>query len=289
LNEPYRAKSGKVLNDKVEPLLGQDIFVFLTECSLCLVPVDEIDIMNVVRLCYLAEMVKVVIRLGRAISEINWETVGNETPNKTTEFETFCTFCERVWRGDRQDSRAVNRYDKFGLQGMEFCRNLVQKYALVFLRKVVLLLHVRYGVAFHNHISTIPDGTELERLAEALRLPSFEEMCTHISDRDPESTTSILMDWWIKHNRDYDSSNSISLGHPAIFELVGLPSKYDTLMEETMRSRCPTTGKDVSDPMLCLFCGEIFCGQSVCCLKEGPARPGGRTQQIGGAQQHMFK
>jgi len=60
-------------------------------------------------------------------------------------------------------------------------------------------------------------------------------------------------------------------------------------MEETMKRRCPTTGKDVSDPMLCLFCGDIFCGQSICCLKEGPERRGKRPHQIGGAQQHMLK
>jgi E3 ubiquitin-protein ligase UBR1 len=107
------------------------------------------------------------------------------------------------------------------------------------------------------------------------------------------SAVQVLADWWIAHSQEYsgnvDSIDSLSLTHPTIFELIGLPKNYDTLMEETMRRRCPTTGKDVSDPMLCLFCGEIFCGQSICCLKEGPERRGRRAQQIGGGQQHMLK
>ena len=102
-----------------------------------------------------------------------------------------------------------------------------------------------------------------------------------------------LVDSWIAHSQEYngntDSIEDMSLSHPTIFELIGLPKNYDTLMEETMKRRCPTTGKDVSDPILCLFCGEIFCGQSICCLKEGPERRGRRAQQIGGAQQHMLK
>jgi E3 ubiquitin-protein ligase UBR1 len=78
----------------------------------------------------------------------------------------------------------------------------------------------------------------------------------------------------------------ISVGHPVIYELIGLPKNYDTLMEETMKRKCPTTGKDVSDAMLCLFCGEIFCAQSICCLKVDPDSRHS-NHEIGGAQQHM--
>ena len=299
LNDPYHANAAKKLNDKVEPLLSQDIFVFLTECSLCLAPVDEIDIMNIIRLCYLAEMVKVVIRLGHASEEKNWKTLSDDEVEKSSSLAVFCNFCERVWRGDGQYNRDGTPYNEFGLKGMAFCHDFVQKYAQTFLRKVALLLHVRYGISFQSHVCTNPDGTELERLTEALRLPVFDAMCSHIPDPDARLTTSVLMDWWIEHNREYynssrfdlgyDHSRRINVGHPAIFELIGLPKNYDALMEETMKRRCATTGKDVSDPMLCLFCAEIFCGQSICCLKEGPARPGRRTQKIGGAQQHMLK
>jgi E3 ubiquitin-protein ligase UBR1 len=299
LNDPYRTNACKKLNAQVEPLLSQDIFVFLTECSLCLAPVDDIDIMNIVRLCYLAEMVKVVIRLGHSSDEKYLQSLSSDEVQQSPSLAVFCDFAERVWRGDGQGDHEGTPYNKFGLRGMEFCRNFVQTYVQTFLRKVVLLLHVRYGISFQTHISTNPNGTELERLTEALRLPSFDEMCSYIPDTDAKLTTSVLVDWWIEHNREYynssrldlgyDHSRRINVGHPAIFELIGLPKNYDAFMEAATKKRCATTGKDVSDPMLCLFCGEIFCGQSVCCLKEGPARPGRRAQKIGGAQQHMLK
>ena len=116
-------------------------------------------------------------------------------------------------------------------------------------------------------------------------------MFSLVQGDDDGAVVQVLTDLWIAHSQEYNGEGTdiLSLTHPAIFELIGLPKNYDTLMEETMKRRCPTTGKDVSDPMLCLFCGEIFCGQSICCLKEGPERRGRRAQQIGGAQQHMLK
>lgn len=304
LNDPYKAKPWEGLKEQVKPLLSLDIFVFLTECSFCLAPVDEIDIMNIVRLCYLAEMVKVIIRLGYTTEgQLPSDTSGNDDTKTFSPVTAFWNFCERVWVGDGQmGPPGRNPSDIFGLRGIEFCYDLAQKYALAFLRKVVLLLHTRYGVAFQNHVCTNPEGSELERLSEALDLPPFDQMCSYITDSDPVDVglaPSALMDSWIEHSRAYSISyiadrgynpaRQIDVGHPAIFELIGLPKNYDTLMEETMRRRCPTTGKDISDPMLCLFCAEIFCGQSICCLKEGPARAGRRAQHIGGAQQHMLK
>jgi E3 ubiquitin-protein ligase UBR1 len=82
-------------------------------------------------------------------------------------------------------------------------------------------------------------------------------------------------------------SESALVSHPGIFELIGLPKTYDTLIEESIRRKCPTTGQDLTDPVICLFCGEIFCSQSNCCQK--PETVGRETTRIGGAQQHMRK
>ena len=268
-------------------LLDEDIFIFLTESSLCLALVDEVEIMHLVRLCYLAEIVKAVLLIGRNTAH----TLVDETISGTT-VDKFRTFCHGVWVIDDQGD-SVQKSDSYSQAGAPNARDFVQKYALAFLRKVVILLHVRYGVAFHNHVCSDPSATELERLTEALKLPSFNDMCSYgpfLTHSGYSAIVNSLVYGWIRTSKEnYTHEGSLSLAHPAIFELIGLPKKYDTLMEETMKRRCPTTGKDVSDPMLCLFCGDIFCGQSICCLKEGPERPGKRPQQIGGAQQHMLK
>ncbi|KAH7364695.1 hypothetical protein BKA65DRAFT_491879 [Rhexocercosporidium sp. MPI-PUGE-AT-0058] len=214
-----------------QTLLSQDTFVFLTECSLCLAPVDNMDILHLTQLCYLAELVKWITSYSSQADFATWDL---EDGN------------------DSKDGPASTAME-------QACFN-------VFLRKAAMLLHVRHGAAFQDFISTNPSADELDRLSEAMHLPS------------PHLNT--LVYGWVRHaSIPSESPSLISLSHPAIFELIGLPKNYDTLMEETMKRRCPTTGKDVSDPMLCLHCGIIICGQSICC----------RAQDIGGAQQHMRK
>jgi E3 ubiquitin-protein ligase UBR1 len=282
--EPYSPEISKLNPNNVESLLNQDVFVFLTECSLCLAPVDEIDIMHIVRLCYLAEIVKVVMQLGRRVDTLSLPTRAADQQDSWG-LKAFSNFCDTVLSFD-EGARGFGNVHLNGSQTERLNQyEFVQRYALAFLRKVVLLLHVRYGVAFTNHVSTNPNASELERLSEALRLPSFGQMCAQVPGPHTASTLSTLVEHWVRHS----GVSKSTVSHPAIFELIGLPKNYDTLMEEVMKRRCPTTGKDVSDPMLCLFCGEIFCGQSICCLKEGPAKRGKRPQPIGGAQQHMLK
>lgn len=283
--------SDKRLVEIRSSLLHEDTFIFLTECSLCLAPVDNINIMHLVRLCYLAEILKTIMLVSRNIPEIN---------PRITASGGFGQLLRSVEIADEEDGwhetysaiDAITR-TKIPLDVASF----VKAYALSFLRKAAVLIHVRYGVAFHNHIPSDPNDTELVRLTEMLRLPSFDEVCSiNLGDRDQSSLGHLARNW-MREAAEFAKRKSrltgvmpvMSVSHPTIFELVGLPKNYDTLMEETMKRRCPTTGKDVSDPMLCLFCGDIFCGQSICCLKQGPERPGKRTQQIGGAQQHMLK
>lgn len=324
-----------------EPLLNQDSFVFLTECSLCLAPVLDIDIMHIIRLCYTAEIVKVILAMGRNIPALNWLTWLGIMPGRQDEqYVEFRHACATITRfdvthhplkGESCHSEPSSGFDQPGIKDLADCRAFVQKYALVFLRKCVLLLYVRYGTDFNSHISHNPGDPELDRLTEALRLPSFDAICAPLADigflrtvirdhnsitinraaDDEKSTTLRMVAGWMEHQatwRGYrppghilqdsqgvppiverSGAEQISVAHPAIFELIGLPKNYDTLMEETMRRKCPTNGKDVTDPMLCLFCGDIFCGQSICCLKEEGGSRNKPASQIGGAQQHMRK
>jgi E3 ubiquitin-protein ligase UBR1 len=281
-------------------LLSQDIFVFLTEASLCLAAVDSIDIMHLVRVCYLAELVKVALKLSRNkgrsdyLHWIGWNSVLSGPPSGLDAFKSFCAIVRSHDLEDgnhHKDGPPSSAMEQACFDGLESCHAFAKKYALVFLRKVTMLLHIRYGLAFHHYIPTSPDTDELDRLTEALHLPTFDQMCQSASGFEDNPAIDTLVKGWIMHANTppHDPATKISLSHPAIFELVGLPKNYDTLMEETMKRRCPTTGKDVSDPMLCLFCGVITCGQSICCLRQGPPNRSGRSQQIGGAQQHMLK
>ncbi|KAF9109352.1 hypothetical protein BGX27_007699 [Mortierella sp. AM989] len=60
---------------------------------------------------------------------------------------------------------------------------------------------------------------------------------------------------------------SIGLNHPAIYELVGLPRRLDSLFEQSIKYICPKCNTVPFDPALCLCCGVIVCSQSFCCLE----------------------
>ncbi|KAI1315623.1 hypothetical protein EDD11_000575 [Mortierella claussenii] len=59
----------------------------------------------------------------------------------------------------------------------------------------------------------------------------------------------------------------IGLNHPAIYELVGLPKRLDSLFEQSIKYICPKCNTVPHDPALCLCCGTIVCSQSFCCLE----------------------
>lgn len=286
------------------PLLSMDPFLFLVECSYGLVPAGNVDIIHAVKLCYLAEIVKVVFHMGRNMPVGLWfGTLANRETHDPV-MNNFADFALAVSKlsvefqamsgNDAGPDMGENRgFQQPGLDTLEGWYSFVKKYALTFLRKCAIFLYVKYGVDFNSHISSDPGADELERLTEVMQLPTFDEMCA-VMTMDAmtcgwPATTPSLVTGWVKHQVLWtkgfpDLTPSAMVSHPGIFELVGLPKTFDTLIEEATRRKCPTTGKDLTDPVLCLFCGELFCSQSTCCQKVDTD-----GTKIGGSQQHMRK
>ncbi|KAJ2981526.1 hypothetical protein NUW58_g6666 [Xylaria curta] len=295
------------------PLLNEDTFVFLCESMFGLAISENMDPMHLVRLCYLAEIVKVAFQIARNIPVSKWlENMGSRNTADPA-MNSFADFFDHIIMTSMNVSAGVEEkpddfpnigFDQPALDGLANLHSFIRKYALVFLRKTTILLHVHHGVDFNSHISPDAEADELTRLTTALRLPSFDEMCTALT---PLSTqfgwpprVANLVDGWINHQITWRNPIaagqekrvlpiSAQISHPGIFELVGLPKNFDTLIDECSKRRCPKTGKDLADPIVCLMCGDIFCGQTMCCLMEyqepGPNRP---MIRIGGAQQHML-
>ncbi|KAI0843034.1 hypothetical protein F5Y06DRAFT_256759 [Hypoxylon sp. FL0890] len=306
--------------EEYPPLLSQDVFVFLCETMFGLSLAHNMDPMHLVRLCYLAEIVKVVHNVSQNLALSKWlQYMGNRNMEDPA-MNNFANFFHYITVARMNISQKLGHevlepsndlpnlgFDQPGLNSLESIHSFVRKYALVFLRKVTILLHVHLGVDFNSHISPVPEADELTRLTAALRLPSFDEMCTALT---PLSTQfgwppriEFVVKGWLRHQICGQAARYITtekgveeipppsaqISHPGIFELVGLPKNYDTLIEECAKRRCPKTGKDLADPIVCLMCGDIFCGQTMCCLTEyqepGPDKP---VLRIGGAQQHML-
>ncbi|EAU33574.1 conserved hypothetical protein [Aspergillus terreus NIH2624] len=293
----------------IEPLLGKDTFVFLAECSLSLLPVLNIDIRHLVQMCYVAEIVKVAVTyilwplgLKEELSQ-NGDAhylLDMELSDERYEFtrQFFNTIVSElksnsVGRAEGSSYPAESGYVKDGEDSATpgviiALRRLVSRYALTFLRKTMILLHVQHGVDFPNDGFDDTGLSELDRLTMLLDLPSIDAVFSSInSARRSDSPFDSVVSGWIFHWNASRSGIRIddhklwpSLPHPAIFELVGLPKYFDSLIEEANRRRCPNSKKELTDPSICLFCGDIFCSQAVCCMKNN---------KIGGCNQHLEK
>ena len=293
--------------DKMLPsALSHDPFIFLTECSIYLAPALDIEIHQLLRLCYILELVRLVFNMHEPVFDTTTHTI--QTPLSRVSMFTADD-------GGASSSESVQALQAFWTRLADFnqdaaartpatpttigmpmvqARKITGKtyaaivpYALTFLRKAVILLHVRYGVDFPDTGFADMDRPEIDRLSRALRLPPLPELLASVgkSVSSGLTVTQAVVSGWVRHwywtaaISDGTIDPRIRPSHPAIFELIGLPKNYDTLTHEAMRRRCPTTGKDLVDPALCLFCGDIFCSQAICCHKN----------KKGGCSQHMEK
>ena len=295
------------------PALIQDPFVLLAECSIVLVPAFNMEISHVLQLCYILQLVKVTLYLSGAPESFDacssrpLPTITNHIPKP--ELETFRMFLCRLLRLPSLNTLTPSDQTLWeehigGSQTPEHYSLIfraVSKYALIFLRKAAVLMHVRYGVDFSGARLSHSEGTETTRLTAFLNLPSLAEIFGSLghSTQGQSHPVEALIEGWITHWRLSQSSSapstqdplgevsdasktrsaydSLRPGHPAIFELVGLPEHFETLTYEVTRRRCPTKGHKLEDPNLCLFCGDFFCGQALCCSKKNK----------GGCFQHM--
>lgn len=280
-------KAWESLTSKIvlPPAISRDPFVFLAECSVGLVPAFDLEIHHVVRLCFLLELVKAAVCLIQrphsplytaVMSKANAEPSGDDLRS----FADFIRHMHKLWTRFAGNILFTESYLDRVARSWYF---IVRAYALPFLRKVAILFHVRYGLDIPNIGYMDVDEPELERLLRTLRLPSLTDLFS--SAIAAGSINSSIVIGWIDHWRWAQKQPSLSqtakdglhVNHPVIFELIGLPKAYDTLSAETIKRRCPTTGKELTDPALCLFCGAIFCGQATCCIKDGR----------GGCNQHV--
>ena len=262
-------------------LFQDDIFLFFADWLSFMAP-DVAEASSILQLCYWAEIAKAVFVLKTVVER---QVLGNAVDGAANDPQAQ-QFRLAVETMAMEDTRNSHPRHSLTNHQMSILRLMVDKYALAFLRKCTILMYVRYGLDFACPYDLDASSPELQRLTALLHLSPIEEMCTvYTTHSVVGEILRKVTGRWISQavvitGHDPDDGASISIPHPAIFELVGLPKNYDALTEEAIRRRCPTTGKEVSDPAVCLMCGEIFCSQAVCCIKD---------RDKGGCYQHMEK
>ncbi|KAH0063831.1 hypothetical protein KCU60_g22490, partial [Aureobasidium melanogenum] len=266
-------------------LFGHDLFTFFASCAINEVPMGE-NMHHILRLCYSAELIKVVVTFLCRNSVVDAQqdsNLGNLDLSGIKLFQTWCKEHDAIKFSPNISGSRLSQQEFWNLNlNVPALGKLIDAYALTFLRKALLLTHVHFGVDFTgSHAS--PGSSELQRLSKILRLPSPQEVIGQLGNDEgfqmiaARWINSVLVSTAAKERLRTDAQY---LSHPSIFELVGLPKHYDTLTEEAIKRRCPTTGKELTDPAICLFCGEIFCSQASCCMTD---------RNKGGCYQHREK
>lgn len=316
--EPRPAVSSMGINLAVPPpLLSDDPFKLFTAASIVLCRTHNLEIRHVLQLYYTAEILRVVLVFAskpdslatlmmkpkdqndRPAADPETTAAGRQALKWTLDWlEGQITESPNVELPDRpRPGFLVLQAPTLSDSSADMMLMLIRSYALAFLRKAVILLHVAHGVDFPEANMIDAPLSELERLSNILKLPSISSILSDFSEFSGKITLKTLAGGWVKNLVDdawsaqgYDSGTgtnlrhsqlprlNITLLHPAPLELIGLPKHFDVLMDESHRRRCPTSGKELADPALCLFCGEMFCAQAVCCMRDG--RRGGCNQHI---------
>ena len=361
----------------IPPLLYEDSFEFLTRYTFSLgLCMKHENPQHIIRLVLLVEIAKVILAFLENYGSINTyshanislrtDTQGGESEKVKLDCtheqaERFSIFTQGIIDILGQPLSEPNTDIEFLSNEMRnpnnrsqfehFLRASILSYILPFLRKCVLLLHVRASVDFSSVVGISPQLPEVDRLTQILGLPALDSLVDDcISPNQPFSTRiqELLTHWithWRLHRRkpfqkltdlqrrlisrnqddllrgifspgnvssvsaDTDASlpglpgsyfndpqstfeldrhlhpnaletpRPLRLPHPGVYELVALPNTHDILNAEALSRRCPTTKGPLTDPCLCLFCGDVFCGQADCCSVEAP--PGSGSKQGG--------
>lgn len=303
----------------LRPLFSHDIFTHLAQSTYYLGDLSIDQFTQHMRLALHAEIVKVTMATVLEPHEIETLADGIDSVpsifNTSQQSERFSTLVQHIISSYNSIQAATTstpgyeplpRLDVTEDPNMRVdfdvvVRSMVFHYALTFVRKCLLLMHIRFGVDYSG-CSRSPEVTELALLSKLLRLPSVDELVHYpYSDMSGKSPLYALTDHWITHwatdisKRQYyvkavegnkrhmklqillDRDWSIKIPHPTLYELVQLPRTHDTFNAIVLDGKCPKTGGPLQDPCLCLLCGEIFCGQAKCCSKGGQ---GGCTQHV---------
>ena len=210
-------------------LFNDDVFEFFTRATVFLSPylISRDGEKHIMRLCLLAEVVKVVIAYFQdftAVAEFakldhhestdeqgqRAETAKQQASSEGSQsFSAFVqTIIDRLVEPLKYPHSAVefmgdvevnpNERSRFD----DFLRGSITRYTLPFLRKCLLLLHIRDGVDFAGATAVDPDGTEIDRITQVLGLPSIDRLLeTCISSDRVGSRLQELISFWISHWR----------------------------------------------------------------------------------------
>lgn len=292
------------------PLLGMDAFQALVQATMVLCPIQRLELRHMLRLMLTVELLRVVLAFMldheaffKATENLSRNQIRHAAPLNANAEELSSIQAVVAWANHALQQgvqlgflpeQLEQSTGRMSVRDAGALFRLCKVYALAFLRKSAIFFHVAHGIDFPTTAGSEASLPELDRLLHFFHLPNLSDLLMSFDEYSGSIVLKNQAARWINDSAQASLSNAwelqpatlrvpplnIKLLHPAPLELIGLPKYFDVLMEASHRRRCPTTGKEVSDPALCLFCGEIFCSQTVCCLTK---------EMRGGCNAHVDK
>ncbi|OAG38181.1 hypothetical protein AYO21_07641 [Fonsecaea monophora] len=273
------------------PLLCTEPFQFLVQATMVLGPIRNLQLRHVLQMALTIELLRVVVafllnstallKVGEMLTQnqIRHATIPTTETEQLRSVESIVLWAIQQIRQTNSGYDIPNNLQQMSPSTAGMLFKLCKVYALAFLRKSAIFFHVAHGVDFPTTAGSEAGLSELERLCHLLHLPNIDDILRSFGEYSTSDALKNRAGIWLQQCIQFEVKSKmmlqlvgvpmrplgVKLLHPAPFELIGLPKYFDVLMEESHKRRCPTTGKEVLDPALCLFCGEIFCSQTVCC------------------------
>ncbi|KAK9467241.1 hypothetical protein V1512DRAFT_152636 [Lipomyces arxii] len=274
--------------DIVQPLLREDIFSFLAEASVSTVPVMNAELHNIMVLCYIAQVVKVMYVVGDELQkQAQWvnlpevQALGDRKAVDTDTLYKLKTFMRAILLQCGHDS---TRSDQLAAYPGAALYQLIARFTLPFLRKCALLIRIEGAVGYDESASVMNKvgETETARLLAMLKLPNIEDMVVNFTDTRNKPLLEVISRW-CRHldmtlKRPWMTNLNISLEFPAPLNLLKLPRRLHVFFQEIDQLKCAKCNKLPENPAICLFCGTLVCCQDYCCVEDG---------RTGECNQHM--
>lgn len=235
---------------KTRALLYEDTFAVLTELLLC--RPEGADSAQLLGVLYEAEIVKVVLVCRQTVDAQSPIDADDALDRDVDEFGRWCqaTFYQSYKDDDLRTLLAVTR-----------------RYALAFLRKAAVLLHVVCMAEYPVEDASLSDLSELDRLTTLLGVRPLGEVCSSAAHLPRQA---LMRDWlrkiYVRHINDGDTH--VYLSHPLPFTLAHLPRELDRLLDDCLHRTCPNCEQVPSQPAVCLLCGALVCFQTQCCYNQ---------------------
>lgn len=184
---------------------------------------------------------------------------------------------------------------------------LVRLYTLPFLRRVWVLKSVVSGEPINGSERRKDDPSQEDehvRLKKAMKIPNLTDLFKIEGTRDADTgkrsndyILRLMIEGWLSELGEYVRENYglirgnnnvklhrrrsltlmddtqvchrfFKLEHPVIYELLGLPLKFDKLLSQSAIQKCSNCNSVPNDPGICLFCGTTVCVQAFCCTNR---------------------